>query len=88
MAGIGNMQFAGDYDKSSFNGVVKAEVLVRVGSSKELYANVHSSFIHNTYNLETIQVFTDRGIDNKGAEFHLYEVLNQAKQIETRLVFA
>ena len=54
------MQFAGDYDKSSFNGVVKAEVLVRVGSSKELYANVHSSFIHNTYNLETIQVFADR----------------------------
>ena len=40
------MQFAGDYDKSSFNGVVKAEVLVRVGSSKELYANVHSSIKH------------------------------------------
>lgn len=48
------------FDKSSFKGVVEAKVLVKMGSSKELHTNVQSSFIHNTYNLETVQVFANR----------------------------
>ena len=53
------------FDKSSFKGVVEAKVLVKMGSSKELHTNVHSSFIHNTYNLETVQVFANRWMDKQ-----------------------
>lgn len=31
--------------------------------SKHLYTNVHTSIIHNNYNMETIEVSTDEWID-------------------------